>query len=110
QLSVSDEAVAEEGIGAMASAVEELVGDDDVGRLVLELHRAHGADGDDALDAEHLEAVQVGAEVELRGQDAMAAPVARHEGDALAVEVAEQIGVRRRAPWGVACSLLPDVP
>ena len=77
----------------MEGAVDELVGHDEVGGLVLFLERADGGDGEDALDAELLEGVDVGAEVQLRGQDAMAAAVAREKGDLAAFEFAENEGV-----------------
>jgi len=63
----------------MEGAVNELVGDDEVRRLVFFLEGADGGDRDDALDAELLHAVDVGAEVELRRQDAVAATVAREK-------------------------------
>ena len=55
----------------MKGAVDELIGNDEVGGLVFFLERADGGDGDDALDAELFEGVDVGAEVQLRGQDTM---------------------------------------
>ena len=58
---VADDAVAEEGGGAGEGAVDELVGDDEVGGLVLFLEAADGADGEDAGDAERLHGVDVGA-------------------------------------------------
>ncbi len=81
----------------MEGAVDELVGNDEVGGLVLFLERADGGDGEDALDAELFEGVNVGAEVELGGQDAMAAAVAREKSDLAALELAEDEGVGRRA-------------
>jgi hypothetical protein len=94
---VADDAFAEEGGDAMEGAIDELVGDDEVSGLVLFLERADGGDGEDALDAELFEGVDVGAEVELGGQDAMAAAVAGKEGDFAAFELAEDEGVRGRA-------------
>ena len=64
---------------------------------MLFLERSHGGDGEDALDAELLEAVNVGAEVQLAGQDAVAASVTREEGHAAALQRAENISLRRRA-------------
>ena len=91
---VADDALAEEGGDAMEGAVDELVGDDEVGGLVLFFERADGGDGEDALDAELLEGVDVGAEVQLGGQDAMAAAVAGEKGDLAAFQLAENESVR----------------
>src|SRR4029077_6701669 len=98
--------VSEEGVAPVAGAVEELVGDDDVGRLVLELHRADGRDRDQLLDSQELEAEDVGAVVELGGEQAVAAAVARQEGDGAAVELADDVRVRRLAERRVEAGLL----
>ena len=86
----------------MKGAIDELVGHDEVGGLVLFLERADGGDGEDALDAELLEGVDVGAEVELGGQNAMAAAVAREKGDLAAFELAENERRPRASPKGVS--------
>ncbi len=49
---VRHNAVAEEGADAREGAVDELVGDHEVRRLVLFLERANGGHGEDALDAQ----------------------------------------------------------
>jgi hypothetical protein len=94
---VGHQAVAEEGVDAVAGAVEELVGDDDVGRLVVDLQRADGGDRDQLLDSQRLEAVDVGAVVELGRRQPVAASVARQEGDRAPVQLADDVGVRRLA-------------
>ncbi len=94
---VRDQAFAEERGDAAAGAVEELIGNDEIERPVLFLERADRAERDDALDAERLHAVDVGAEVQLRRRDAMAAAVAREEGDLSPGQRAEDVVVRRRA-------------
>ena len=68
---------------------------------MLFLQRADGGDGQDALDAELLEAVDVGAEVQLAGQDAVAASVPRQEGDAAAFQRAQDVSLRG-GPKGVS--------
>src|SRR6185295_10841316 len=68
-------------------------------RLVLVLQAADGAGRDDALDAEHLEAVDVGAEVQLRRQDAMPDTVTREKSDAFPAKRADDVGPRRIAEW-----------
>ena len=65
---VRDQTIAEEGIDAVAGAIEELVGDHKIERLVLFLERSHGRDRNDSLDTQLLEAVDVGAEVQFAGQ------------------------------------------
>ena len=62
---VRDEPAAEERADPALRPIEELVGHDDVERLVLLLQAADRARRQDALDAEHLEAVDVRAEVQL---------------------------------------------
>ena len=97
---MADDAVTEEGRDAVEGAIDELVGNDKVSGLVLFLKRADGGDGEDALDAEFLEGVNIGAEVELGGKNAMAAAVAREKGDLAAFELAENEDVRGRAEGG----------
>jgi hypothetical protein len=86
---VAHNAFAEEGGDAMKGAVDELVGNHKVGGLVLFLQRADGRDGENALDAELLECVDVGAEVQLRGQNAMAAPMPRQKRHLAALQLAQ---------------------
>ena len=74
---VGHEAVAEERGLALPGAVDELVGHDHVERLVALLERADRGDGEDPLHAELLHGEHVGPEVELVGQDAVTAAVAR---------------------------------
>ena len=88
---VRDEAAAEEGADASLRPIEELIGHDDVERLVFLLQAADGARRQDALDAEHLEAVDVRAEVQLRRQDAVPDAVARQKRDALAAQRADHV-------------------
>ena len=77
----------------MKGAVDELVGNHEVGGLVLFLQRADGGDGEDALDAKFFEGVDIGAEVQLRGQNAVAAAMAREESDFAAFQFAQHEGV-----------------
>ena len=70
----ADEPVAEERADAPLGAIEELIGNDDVERPVLLLQAADRARRQDALDAEHLEAEDVGAEVQLGRQQRWPAP------------------------------------
>src|SRR5947209_10452055 len=86
---VRHEAAAEERADAPSGAVEELIGHDDVERLVLLFQAADRARRYDPLDAEHLECVDVRAEIELRRKDPMADAMSRQERDALAAERAD---------------------
>ena len=92
-------------------AVEELIGNDELERAVLLLERADGAERDDPLDAELLEALDIGAEIELRRRDAMAASVTRQERHLLAGERADDVG-SDGLPQGVstACSSCASNP
>ena len=90
-------AATEKSVDPMAGAVEELIGDNEIQRLMLFFQRSDRGNGNDALDAELLEAMNVGAEVQFTGQDAVASPVARQECDLAAFERAADIGIRRRA-------------
>ena len=86
---VADDAVAEESGDAKEGAVDELIGNDEVAGLVLFFQRADGGDGENALDAELLQRINIGAEIQLRGKDAVAAAVPGEEGDLAALEIAE---------------------
>src|SRR6185312_8757872 len=97
---VSDEAFAEKRGDAAGGSIDKLVGDDEVRGLVLFLERADGGNREDALDAELLHGVDVGAEVQLRGEDAVAARVTSEEGDLAAFEFAENEGVAGFAEGG----------
>ena len=55
-------------------------------RLVLFLERSDGGNGDDALDPELLEGVDIGAEIQFARQDAVATSVARQKGNFAAFE------------------------
>ena len=94
---VRDEPVAEERADASLRPIEELIRHDDVERLVLLPQAADGARRQDALDAEHLEAVDVRAEVQFRRQNPVPGAVAREKRHALPAQGAEHVGPRRIA-------------
>ena len=104
---VGDEAAAEEGRGALEGPVHELVGDDHVQRRVFLLQRAHRGHGEDALHAQRLHRVDVGPEVQLAGQQLVAAGVAREEGHAAPLQLAHHQRVGRR-PNGVSTATSRD--
>ena len=97
---VADDPVAEEGGDPGEGAVDELVGDDEVGGFVLFLEGADGGDGEDGRAAEGFEGVDVGAEVEFGGKDAVTLAMAGEEGDLPAFEGAEDEGVGGVAEGG----------
>ena len=79
---------------------------DDVPWDVLLFQRADCRDRDQELDAELFEAVDVGAEVELRREQAVTAAVPGEEDDFAAVELTHDEGVGRRPPGGLDLPLL----
>ena len=83
----------------MKSPIDELVGNDEVGRLVLFFQRAHRGDRDDPLHAELLECIDVGAEIQLRRQNAMSASMPCQKGNLAAFQFAEHERVRWIAKW-----------
>ena len=58
-------------------------------------HATDGADGDDPFDAEGFHAVEVGAKVDCRWRDAVAAPVTRQENHFTVSQGAQNEGVGR---------------
>ena len=90
---VGDDAIAEEGGFATLGAVEELIGNEEFTGAQIFLEGADGADRDDALDAEKLHGVDIGAEIEFGGENAMAATVTGKKGDALPFQGADDEGV-----------------
>ena len=104
---VRDQPVAEERGDAAARPIDELIGDHQVERLVLLLQAADGARREDVLDAQRLEAEDVGAEVQLRGHQPVAEAVPRQEGHALAAQRADDVRRRRLAERRLDAPLLP---
>ena len=88
------DAVSEKSVDAMAGAVEKLVGDHKLQRLMLFLQRSDRGNGNDPLHAQLLKAVNIGAKIQLAGQDAVSAPVTRQERNFAAFQRAQDVGVR----------------
>jgi hypothetical protein len=65
--------------------------------LCSSLSDPDGGDRDDALHAELLHRVNIGAKVQLRGQQPMAAPMPRQKGHLAAFQLAQNEAVRRVA-------------
>jgi len=94
---VGDEAPPKKGADPAPRAVEELVGHEDVERLVLLLQAPDGAGREDSLDPERLEPVDVGAKVQLRREDSVAGAVARQERHSPPPQRPHDVGTRRIA-------------
>jgi hypothetical protein len=101
ELDVRDHAAAEEGADALAVTVDELVGDDDVPGRDLLAQAPDRAHRHDPLDTEALQREDVGAEVDLGGEQAMPAPVPRQEDETRAAEPADDHLVRGRTEGSV---------
>ena len=65
---VADDPLSEESGVAQSCAVDELIGNNELGRLMLQLERADCGDGDDSFHAQLLHGEDIGAEVQLGGQ------------------------------------------
>ena len=74
---VSHHATAEKSIDAMARSIEKLIGNDEIQRLMFFLQRTDRRDRNDSLNSKLLEAVNVGAKIQLAGQDAMTESMSR---------------------------------
>ena len=93
---------------ALLGAIDELVGDHHVERLVLFLERAHRRDGQDPLNTDLFHCVDVRPVVQLVGQDAVAAAMAGQESHALSLQGAQDEVVGGGAERSVRLQL-PDI-
>src|SRR5437899_7882399 len=91
---VGDNAIAKKSIDAMARAVEELIGDDELHRLVLFLERADCGNGNNTLHSEMLKAINVRAKIQFGRKNAMPTPMPGQERDLSAFQRAENVGIR----------------
>ena len=94
---VGHNAVREERGDAAARSIEELVGNDEIERAMFFFQRSHRTERQDAFHAQHLHSVNIGAEVQLRRRNAMAAAMPGKKGHSLALQFSDDVGVRRRA-------------
>jgi hypothetical protein len=97
---VAYDSVTEKGGAALSGAIDELIGDYEFGRLVLQLEGTYGGDGDDPFDAELLHSEDVGAEVQVRGEDTVATAVAGQEDYPAALQFTGHEDVGGIAKWG----------
>src|ERR1700733_9183520 len=72
---VSYDTFSKKSIDAMTCAVEELIGDYEVQRLMFFLQRTDGRHGDNPFDAQLFEPINVGAKIQFGGKNTMAASV-----------------------------------
>jgi hypothetical protein len=103
---VANDSVAEKGGAAQGGAVDELIGDYEFGWFVLEFEGAHGRDGDDPFDAQLLHGEDVGAEVQVGGEDTVASAVASQEDYLAALQFTGHKNVGGITKWGGYLKLL----
>src|SRR5712671_1838877 len=89
ETNVRGHAVAEKSRHAVAGAIVELVGNQEIERFQILLKRTDGADRDDSLDAELFHGVNVGAIIYFRREKTMPARVSCQKCDALALQRAD---------------------
>ena len=94
---VRDEAAPEERADAPPRPIDELVGNDDVERLVFFFQAADRARREDVFDAQHLHPEDVGAEIQLRRRQPVSGAVPRKKRHALSAQRAEHVRTRRIA-------------
>ena len=98
---MGDAAGAEKALRPGKGAVDELVDDDEIaGRQIL-AQAADSGERHDVGDAAALQRVDIGAEIDLGRRQHVAAAVARHEHDRVAVERAKAEFVRGRTERAV---------
>src|SRR4051794_6349059 len=94
------DAVAEESGNAPTCAVKELIRNNEIEWCMFLLQGTDGAKRKNSLHAEHLHAVDICPEVELRGRNLVPAAVPGQERNALAFQFPQDVGVRRRTEGG----------
>src|SRR6266705_3306023 len=91
---------AEKSGDALPCAIEELIGNHELHRLVFFLKRPHRGNRDDAMDAELVEAVDIRAKIQFRRQNTVATAVSRQKCNAFPFQFTENVRVRWVAEWG----------
>ena len=79
---MGDNTPAKEGTDAPTGPIDELVGDDNMAGRNLLFQTAHRTHGNQAPHAQPFHPVDIGAEIQLGGQDPVAPAVARQENHA----------------------------
>src|SRR5260370_2701112 len=96
---VSNDSFSKKSGHAVLRAVEKLVWDEKFSRTQVLLERTDRAYGDDALHAQELHCVDVGAVINLARQNSVPAAVPRPKRDALAFQRAKHDCLLRIADW-----------
>ena len=89
------DAIAEECRDPLLGPVEKLVGNEKFGGLVLLFERADSGNREDALDAKLLHAVNIGAKIQLRRQQAMSPAMPRQESNFASRQRSQNVSVGR---------------
>src|ERR1019366_8517126 len=88
-------AVAEESVHAVPGAIEKLVRDHEIERLVLLLQRPHGRNRNNALNSQLLKAVNVGPEIQFARQKSVPASMAREKCHLATLKSPQNVSIRR---------------
>lgn len=97
---MGDHAAAEEGVlERFFGLIHELVHQHDIARLILLLQGTDRADADDPAHAEAFESPDIGAVIQLAGQDSMATRMARQKSHGAAFECACENFIGGVAEW-----------
>ena len=103
---VRDQALAEKRRDAPTGAIDKLIGNHEIERLVLFFERSDRAQRQNALHAQRLESVDIGAKIQLRRRNPVTTPVPRQKRDFPARQLPDHVVVRRRAPRRLDRALL----
>ena len=98
---VSDDAFAKECgfVCSRSRAVEELVGNDEIGRHILLLKAADSRHRQDVIDTEHLHRIDVCPKGKLTRREFVSPPMSRQKSDRHSVEFTNYKCVRGLAEW-----------
>jgi hypothetical protein len=103
---VAYDSFAEKGGAAESGAIDELIRDYEFGRLVLQLEGTYGGDGDDPFHAQLFHGEDVGAEVQVGGEDTVASAVAGQEDYLASLQFTGHKDVGGITEWGGYLKLL----
>src|SRR5215469_13506319 len=98
---VNDDSISEEGAGPFEGAIDKLVGDDHLAGMDVFPEAPSGAHRNQVLRAEALHPENVGAEIYLAGQNAMALAVAREKDDLGVTDMSADKRIRWFAKGGI---------
>ena len=96
----------EERVHAVPGAVEKLVRDHEIERLVLFLQRTDRRNRNNALHSQLLKAVNVGPEIQLARQEFVAAGMAREKCHLAASQRPQNVRIRRISKWSLLLDLV----